>query len=124
MIVLSIQETAKETGLSPDTLRYYERIGLLTPNRDASSRHRRYNEADLASIRFLNHLRSTGMPLLEIRAYLDLHLQGDQTIPKQIAMLKTHSRLIKQQITGLQFNLKAIQQKIALHKQHVTKPAT
>ncbi len=124
MTELSIQQTAKKTGLSTDTLRYYERIGLLRPNRDASSRHRRYTQTDLAWIQFLNHLRSTGMPLSEIRDYLALFLQGDQTLAMRLTMLEAHAKQVEQQIADLQANLVAIRHKIAHSKECTTKPTT
>jgi DNA-binding transcriptional MerR regulator len=112
MLALSIQQTAQETGLSVDTLRYYERIGLLNPNRHPSSRHRRYNESDLVWIAFLTRLRSTGMPLLEIRAYLDLYQQRADTRPQRLALLERHAAQVTQQINDLQSSLQVIQQKM------------
>jgi DNA-binding transcriptional MerR regulator len=110
--LLTIQQTVQETGLSADTLRYYERIGLLIPIRDASSRHRRYTPADLVWIQFMTKLRSTGMPLLEVREYLKLYLQGDQMLPSRQALLEAHARRVEQQIAELQAALKTIRQKI------------
>ncbi len=56
---LTIQEVAKRTGLSIDTLRYYERIGLLEPVGRAQSGHRRYTQQDLDWIDLLIGLRNT-----------------------------------------------------------------
>jgi DNA-binding transcriptional MerR regulator len=110
--LFTIQQTVQETGLSADTLRYYERIGLLIPIRDASSRHRRYTPADLVWIGFMTKLRSTGMPLLEVREYLELYLQGDQMLPNRQALLEAHARRVEQQVAELQSSLKTIRQKI------------
>jgi DNA-binding transcriptional MerR regulator len=119
MELFSIQETAQKSGLSTDTLRYYERIGLLIPIRDASSRHRRYSSADLVWIEFLTKLRATRMPLLEIKKYLDLYLQGDQMLPARVALLEAHAGRVEQQITELQVSLRIIQQKAAYTKQRL-----
>ena len=73
--VFSIQQMSAESGLSIDTLRYYEKIGLLRPERDLSSRHRRYSQTDLKWLGFVGKLRSTGMPLAQIRLYGELFLQ-------------------------------------------------
>ena len=59
---LTIQQVAHRMGLSIDTLRYYERIGLLEPVRRAQNGHRRYTQQDLAWIDLLIRLRNTGMP--------------------------------------------------------------
>lgn len=77
----TIRQVAASTGLSEDTLRYYERIGLLAPSRHASSRHRRYNDNDIMWIDFLVRLRSTGMPLAQIQEYIRLYQQGAYTCP-------------------------------------------
>ena len=61
-----IAEVAARTGLAPDTLRYFERQGVVpTPRRDGAGR-RRYTPADVELIRMLVHLRETGMPLADI----------------------------------------------------------
>ncbi len=112
VVALSIQQTAQQTGLSVDTLRYYERIGLLAPTRDASSHHRRYPQMDLVWIAFLSKLRSTGMPLLEIRDYINLYRQGDDTVAQRKALLDHHALQVAQQIKQLQSSLQVIQQKI------------
>ena len=74
----SIAEAAERLGLTTDTLRYYERDGLLveTPGR-APSGHRRYTDNDLGWITMITRLRSTGMPIRTVRAYADLCRQGD-----------------------------------------------
>jgi DNA-binding transcriptional MerR regulator len=121
---LSIQHTAEQTGLSVDTLRYYERIGLLAPTRDASSRHRRYSQMDLVWIAFLSKLRSTGMPLLEIRDYINLYRQGDDTVALRKTLLEHHAQQVAQQITQLQSSLQVIQQKIDHLNQYPTAPGS
>ena len=116
VVALSIQQTAQQTGLSVDTLRYYERIGLLAPTRDASSHHRRYPQMDLVWIAFLSKLRSTRMPLLEIRDYINLYRQGDDTVAQRKALLENHAQQVAQQVAQqikqLQSSLQVIQQKI------------
>ncbi len=62
----TIQEAAERTGVSAHTLRYYERIGLLTPiHRETNSGHRRYSEDNLRLVQFLLRLRTTGMPIAQ-----------------------------------------------------------
>ena len=63
---LTIQQVAKRTGLSIDTLRYYERIELLEPVGRAQSGHRRYTQQDLDWIDLLIGLRNTGVQELII----------------------------------------------------------
>ncbi len=109
---LSIQQTAQETGLSIDTLRYYERIGLLAPSRDASSRHRRYSERDLAWIDFVTKLRSTGMPLSEIHQYIHLYQQGESTQAQRQRLLEAQAARVEARIAELREALAVIHKKI------------
>mgnify|MGYP004467873201 CR=1 FL=1 len=72
----SIGQFAVETGLSIDTLRFYEKKGLLLPARDVNYR-RRYTAADIERVALIHRLQSGGFKLDEIRA--DLDLRGDGT---------------------------------------------
>ena len=74
----SIQQVAEITGLSIDTLRYYERIGLLESVSRASSGHRRYKQKDIDWIGLVINLRETGMPLAEI---FSLYGQSGYRVP-------------------------------------------
>jgi DNA-binding transcriptional MerR regulator len=114
---LTIQETADRTGLSQDTLRYYERIGLINPVQRTSSGHRRYGEGDLAWIAFLNRLRATGMPVRQMQLYAALRRQGDGTLPERRQMLETHADEVQARIAELTQNWQAIKDKIETYKQ-------
>ncbi|MFB4284543.1 MerR family transcriptional regulator [Nonomuraea sp. MTCD27] len=68
---MTIQEVSRLSGLSEPTLRYYEKIGLISAvERDRSSGHRRYGPAVVETIEALSCLRSTGMSVRDMRAYL------------------------------------------------------
>jgi DNA-binding transcriptional MerR regulator len=66
MTGLTIQQTAEETRVSVHTLRYYERIGLISHVKRAPNGHRRYSEKDVNEIVFLTRLRATGMPISDV----------------------------------------------------------
>ncbi len=110
--VFSIQQMSAASGLSIDTLRYYEKIGLLRPERDPSSHHRRYSQTDLRWLSFVGKLRSTGMPLAQIRLYGELFLQGDSTIPERRALMQAQAKEVEGQIAHLQEVLVMIQEKL------------
>jgi DNA-binding transcriptional MerR regulator len=109
---LTIQQMASKTGLSADTLRYYEKLGLLAPSRDAGSNHRRYSEEDVAWLGFVLLLRSTGMPLETIKAYGELFLQGNATLARRREMLESHAKNVKARMNELQVSLEVIQKKM------------
>src|SRR6476620_5074396 len=87
----TVQQAAALTGLSEHTLRYYERIGLITPVlRQESSGHRRYGPADLARLDTLACLRATGMPIDQMRRYFELRATGAAGANAQQALLSAH----------------------------------
>ena len=108
MTQLSIRQAAQTTGLTEDTLRYYERRGLLLNVERASSGHRRYSEDELMWIGFVQRLRGTGMSLERIQTYVELWRQGDHTAPERKALLEAHAAEVEAQITKLQTSLDAI----------------
>lgn len=114
---LSIQQVAAVTQLSTHTLRYYERIGLLAPIERASSGHRRYSGQDIAWIKFLTRLRTTGMPIREMQQFADLRRQGDCTLFQRRQLLETHQQHVQQQLNDLSQNLAIIQEKIQHYKE-------
>lgn len=73
---LTIAEVARRTGLTADTLRYYERIGLIAAVPRAPGGQRRYASADLDWLAFLLRLRETGMPIQGMQAFARLRSQG------------------------------------------------
>lgn len=117
---LTIQEVAERTGLSAHTLRYYERIGLIQPIDRADSGHRRYSEKDVGWIEFLKKLRSTGMPIREMKEYADLMWDGDHTAGARRRLLEAHGERMRAQIAELNDCLDCIEWKIAHYKEFET----
>ncbi len=116
---LTIADAAKVSGLSAHALRYYERAGLLDPiDRDASG-HRRYREEDLERIRFLMKLRSTGMPIREVRRYAELMRQGEGTDAERLALLEAHRAAVLIRLEETARNLDLIDWKINLYRERL-----
>jgi DNA-binding transcriptional MerR regulator len=109
----SIQRAAAETGLSADTLRYYEKIGLLPGIARSESGHRRFSEDDLGWIRFLQRLRATGMPIEQILRYGELMRAGDHTAAERRQILESHRQSITREIGQLEEALDILDRKIA-----------
>jgi DNA-binding transcriptional MerR regulator len=115
----TIQQVADHTGLSVHTLRYYERIGLISQVDRASNGHRRYSEYDVGWIGFLMKLRATGMPIAKMQRYADLQRQGAATRYERLALLKAHRSKVKQRIEELGHHLAVIESKIGHYSQIV-----
>jgi DNA-binding transcriptional MerR regulator len=111
---LTIAEMAERTGVSAHTLRYYERIGLLSVARDAAG-YRMYNSRDYARVVFLNRLRMTGMSIRDLQRYIALVAEGDASVPERLQMMLAHRDAVRAQIQELTFALDTIDFKIATY---------
>lgn len=112
---MKISEFSQRTGLSAHTLRYYEKIGLLTVSRDASG-HGYYTAKDLEWFGFSNRLRKTSMPLKEIKKYALWRAQGDATLKQRQALLEQHAKRLAKLIADEQQHLQALQAKIDFYQ--------
>lgn len=113
----TIQQVTELTGLSPHTLRYYEKAGLMrTIERDANG-YRLYSEADLEWLRFLIRLRDTGMPIRRMQHFAELRYRGDETVGERIQLLEVHKKEIIGQIAKLTETLEALNHKTDHYKE-------
>ena len=96
----SISQMATLTGYTPDTLRFYEKAGLLPAIRRNAGR-RAYTDADRYAISIVTCLKDTGMPLEEIRRYMALSSKGDKSVDERLAIMKRQSASIKRQMDAL-----------------------
>ena len=110
---LSIAEVAHNTGLSIDTLRWYERQQLFPPVSRDSGHRRRYTEQDLSRIELMLRLRRTGMPVRDIRRFVELLAGGQETHPERLELLHSHRRRILADKEQLDRDLDAVDHKIA-----------
>jgi len=115
-VTLSIAEAADATHLTPDTLRYYERDGLmLRPVGRSATGHRRYTDADLTWINLLNCLRGTGMPIRDVRRYAELVRSGEGNETARLDLLQAHRMQVLAQLAEVQEHLGAIDRKIGIY---------
>ena len=114
---LTIQQVAQQTGLSIDTLRYYERIGLLEPVARAQNGHRRFTQHDLAWIDLLMRLRDTGMPRAQMVRFAELRRQGSATLTERRLMLEQHQHSLQQHMQELEQHMATLHHKIARLKE-------
>ncbi|MCX9192057.1 MerR family transcriptional regulator [Carbonactinospora thermoautotrophica] len=110
----TISEVAELTGLSPHTLRWYERIGLIAfIGREANGR-RRYTAHDLDWLRLLTKLRATGMPVADMVRYAELVRRGAGTYPERQRLLEEHRERVLKAMREQQEMLRLLDHKIEM----------
>ncbi|WP_280423249.1 MerR family transcriptional regulator [Nocardia carnea] len=116
----TIGAAARHCGLSQDTLRWYERIGLLSHiGRDHTGR-RRFSDRDLDWLTLITRLRTTGMSVADMIRYAELVRAGESTIPERLAMFRTTRAEVLDRIAELQQTVAVLDYKIALYEEHTT----
>ncbi|GGK64365.1 hypothetical protein Sme01_25690 [Sphaerisporangium melleum] len=110
-----IATTAAHLAVNPHTLRYYERIGLVRVTRNKAG-HRRYDAAAIRRLVFLTRMRTSGMPISDLRHYVDLVDAGHDTVPERMEMMLEHRDTLRSQIAQLQLALAATEYKIATYQ--------
>ncbi|WP_288939830.1 MerR family transcriptional regulator [uncultured Roseovarius sp.] len=93
---------SRRTGLSVDTLRFYEKVGLITPPPRDQAGHRDYGEDDLRWLGFLDKLNATGMKQADRIHFARLRLMGESTYAERRRMLETYHAEVQDQIARLQ----------------------
>lgn len=109
---MNIRQFSDMTGLSPHTLRYYEKIGLLSAIARNQSGHRRYSKRDHEWVAFITRLKETGMPLKQIMQYAELRAEGPDTSAERKALLEQHATLLERKIAQDVEHLNALHKKI------------
>ncbi|MCX4980681.1 MerR family transcriptional regulator [Streptomyces sp. NBC_00572] len=109
----TISEVAALTGLSAHTLRWYERIGLMSHVDRSHTGQRRFTERDLGWLAFVGKLRLTGMPVADMVRYAKLVREGDHTRDERRELLETTRRDVLSRITELQDTLAVLDIKIS-----------
>ena len=113
---MKIQEVSERYGLSADTLRYYERIGLLPTVNRTESGIRDYNDLDVRRVDFIKCMRSAGLPLEVLIDYMSLVQQGDSTIETRKEILREQRALLATRIAEMQKTLDLLDHKIQVYE--------
>ncbi len=118
---MKIAEVSERYGISPDTLRYYERIGLILPVNRNDIGIRDYTEIDLKRVEFIKCMRSAGLPIEALIEYVGLVQQGDRTIVARKEILKEQREQLAARIAEMQKTLDLLDYKIEVYEKAVLK---
>ncbi len=114
---LSIKQAADQLGLTPSTLRYYDKEGLLPILKKSKSGFRTFSENDLQWLNLICCLKNSGMSITEIKHFMNLCLQGESTCEERKEVLERHKSNILKQMETLQNCLCIVNYKIDHYKE-------
>jgi DNA-binding transcriptional MerR regulator len=118
---MKIAEVSERYNLSHDTLRYYERIGLIPPVNRTESGIRDYNEIDIRRVEFIKCMRGAGLPIEVLIEYVGLVQQGDHTIEARMDILKEQRAQLAARMAEMQKTLDTLDYKISVYEDAVLK---
>lgn len=116
---MQISEVAKEFGLTTDTLRYYEREGLIGPVSKGENGIRNYTEEDIKRIQFVKCMRSAGLEISFLKRYLQLFDEGDKTIKERREILVEQRKILKEKLNAMQEAYDKLNYKIDLYDKNI-----
>jgi len=118
---MKIAAVSEEYGISTDTLRYYERVGLIPPVNRNESGIRDYSELDLKRVDFIKCMRSAGLPIEVLIEYVALVQKGDKTIETRKEILIGQRDLLLARMEVMQETLNILNHKIEVYEKAVLK---
>jgi DNA-binding transcriptional MerR regulator len=112
---MTISEVSKRCNISPDTLRYYEKAGLIVDVNRTESGLRNYTEQDCLQIEFIKCMRSAGLSIAVLRKYFELFKRGKRTLKMRRDLLATEREHLQARLAELQSTLIRLDYKISVY---------
>ncbi len=109
---MGIRAVSEETGLTIDTLRWYERQGLLPAVERTADGRRRYTAASVTFVRLVQALRRTGMPVADVRRFVSLMDEGASSHGRRMALLEQQRDAILTNLDQMHEDLRTVETKI------------
>jgi MerR family transcriptional regulator, aldehyde-responsive regulator len=119
--VYTIKEFSQKVNLSPYTLRYYEKEGLMPSSKRLNNSHRIYSDSDIPRVTLICCFRATGMSISDVKHYINLVVQGDSTAQERKQIILDHKTKIEEQLAELQKHLELINKKLNLYDEILSK---
>ncbi|NLK78281.1 MAG: MerR family transcriptional regulator [Clostridiales bacterium] len=116
---MTIKEVSEKYNISQDTLRYYERVGMIPPVTRTSGGIRDYQEADLSWVELAICMRSAGLPVEAMIEYVRLYQEGDQTIPARLQLLVDQKEALLEQKRQIDTTLERLNYKISRYEKAI-----
>ncbi len=110
-MLYTVGEMAKLLGVTASTLRYYDKEGLLPFVERSSGGIRMFQESDIEWLQIIGCMKKAGMSIKDIRQYIEMALEGDDTIGLRLAMFRHQQEVLKQQMEELQRTMEIVDYK-------------
>ncbi len=116
---MTIKEVSEKFNVSADTLRYYERVGMIPHVTRTAGGVRDYRENDISWVELAVCMRSAGMPVEAMIEYVRLFREGDSTIPARLQLLTEQRERLEEQKAQIDSTLKRLNYKISRYEEAV-----
>ena len=116
---MTIKEVSEKFGISQDTLRYYERVGMIPHVTRTAGGIRNYQESDLGWVEMALCMRSAGLPIEAMIEYVRLFQEGDETIPARLQLLLDQREALIEQQAQIDSTLKRLNYKISRYEKAI-----
>ncbi len=116
---MTIKEVSEKFGISQDTLRYYERVGMIPHVTRTAGGIRNYQESDIGWVEMALCMRSAGLPIEAMIEYVRLFQEGDETIPARLQLLLDQREALIEQQAQIDSTLKRLNYKISRYERAV-----
>ena len=107
----TVKQMAEKMGLTAYAVRYYDNAGLIPDVGRSSGNSRLFSDYNLAWLKIVHCLRSTGLPITEVRRYIQMCQEGDSTIPERAAMIAAQEKSLRAQLDELNRQMEILQYK-------------
>ena len=108
-MLYTVGEMAKKLGVAPSTLRYYDQEGLLPFVERSSGGVRVFKDSDYEWLQVIGCLKKTGMQLKDIKLFIEMAMQGDETIEPRLALITKQKAAVQVQIAELEETLRILE---------------
>lgn len=113
---MTITEVSEKFGISQDTLRYYERIGLIPPVNRKKNGIRDFTEEDCRWVEFIKCMRGAGLPIEALIDYVGLFQKGDETLEARKEILMEQRKELITKIEDMRKTLERLEHKIEIYE--------
>ena len=115
----TIKQVADKMGVSVPTLRYYDKEGLLPFIEKKENGTRIFKESDLRTLEIISCMKASGMPIKDIKRYMDMCLEGDNTLEDRLDIFLKRKDVVKEQMEELNKIMSVIEHKISYYEKAI-----